>query len=146
MTCCLFSAKPLSRHSEVGCTQSVENLLLVYCSFWTTFTDWGRVTHICVSLSNRLFRQWLVACSAPNHYLKQYCVIVNFSENFIEIRQCAYRKMDLPCRLPMPTIMSQPQYVHQRRYCGNSSASLKIVWTNGRYSNVWKTKSTISGF
>ena len=36
------------------------------------------VPHICVSeLGQRWFRQWLVACSAPSHYLDQCWVIVN---------------------------------------------------------------------
>ena len=38
------------------------------------------VPHIFVSeLSPHWFRQWLVAYSAPSHYLNQYCVIVNWT-------------------------------------------------------------------
>ena len=36
--------------------------------------------HICVSESGQhWFRQWLVAFSAPSHYLNQCCVIVNWT-------------------------------------------------------------------
>ena len=43
-----------------------------------SLTHWGRVTHICVStLDHNWFRYWLVACSAPSHYLNQCCHILN---------------------------------------------------------------------
>ena len=36
--------------------------------------------HICVSeLGKHCFRQWLVACSAPSHYLNQWWLIVNWT-------------------------------------------------------------------
>ena len=39
-------------------------------------THWGRVTHICVrKLCHHCLTQWLVACSAPSHYLN----IVNWT-------------------------------------------------------------------
>ena len=43
-------------------------------------THWGRVTHICViKLGHHWFRYWLVACSAPSHYLNQCWNIVNWT-------------------------------------------------------------------
>ena len=38
------------------------------------------VPHICVSESGQhWFKWWLVAYSAPSHYLNQYCIIVNWT-------------------------------------------------------------------
>ena len=38
------------------------------------------VLHICISeLGQHWFRQWLVACSAPSHYLNQCSLIVNWT-------------------------------------------------------------------
>ena len=46
-------------------------------NFWT---HWGRVMHICVvELGHHWFRQWLVTCSAPSHYLNQCWNIVNWT-------------------------------------------------------------------
>ena len=40
---------------------------------------WNQVAHICVSkLDHHWFRWWLVAWSAPSHYLKQWWYIVNW--------------------------------------------------------------------
>ena len=41
---------------------------------------WGRVTHICGgNIDQHCFRKWLVACSAPSHYLNQCWNIVNWT-------------------------------------------------------------------
>ena len=60
------------------------------------------VPHICVSKSDQhWFRQWLVAYSAPSHYLNQCWVIVNwtrgrnFSEILIKIQNIPFTKMHL---------------------------------------------------
>ena len=38
------------------------------------------MTHICVTnLGHHWFTLWLVACSAPNHYLNQCCIVVNWT-------------------------------------------------------------------
>ena len=43
-------------------------------------THWGRATHICVTkVGYHWFRQWLVACSAPSHYLNKCWIIVNWT-------------------------------------------------------------------
>ena len=43
-------------------------------------THGGRVTHICVNiLDHHWFRSWLVAWSAPSHYLNQCWDIVNWT-------------------------------------------------------------------
>ena len=64
-------------------------------------THCGRVTHICVGeLDQHWFRQWLVACQAPSHYLNQSCWFsigrlgTNFSEIQIEIN-FSFMKMHL---------------------------------------------------
>ena len=40
-------------------------------------THWGRVTNTCISKLHHWFRKWLVAWSAPSHYLKQCWDIAN---------------------------------------------------------------------
>ena len=51
------------------CNNDLEKYLL---------THWDRVTHICVGKLNIFwFRLWLVACSAPSHYLNQCWNIAN---------------------------------------------------------------------
>ena len=48
---------------------------LTFCSFISLL-----VTHKCDSkLGQNCFRQWLIACSAPIHYLYQYWIIVNWT-------------------------------------------------------------------
>ena len=45
-----------------------------------TLTHLPLVQHLCVSeMGQHLFRQWLVGCSAPSHYLNQRWVIVNWN-------------------------------------------------------------------
>ena len=44
--------------------------------FIFVLTYWGRVTHIC---ANHWSRQWLVAWTAPTHYLNQCWNIVNWT-------------------------------------------------------------------
>ena len=48
--------------------------------YWRVLSHLPPVPHICVSESDQhWFRQWLVACSAPSHYLNQCCYIVNWT-------------------------------------------------------------------
>ena len=55
-----------------------ENVQLFQLWIISYTSHWGRVTHICVvELGHHWFRQWLVACSAPSHYLNQCRNIVN---------------------------------------------------------------------
>ena len=43
-------------------------------------THWDQVTHICViELGHHWFRQWLVVCLAPSHYLDQCWKIFNWT-------------------------------------------------------------------
>ena len=58
--------------------------------------------HICVSeLDQHCFRQWLVAYSAPNHYLNQFYLLpigtlgTNSSEILIKIQSFSFTKMHL---------------------------------------------------
>ena len=62
-------------------------LLRMYVIWWTgcggsiilSLNHKGRVRHICISKPGQhWFRLWLVACSAPSHYLKQWWLIVNW--------------------------------------------------------------------
>ena len=57
-------------------------LLTGYTIFqiWTMINSSPPVPHICVGeLGQHWFRQWLVACSAPSHYLNQYWLVVNLT-------------------------------------------------------------------
>ena len=72
-----------------------------------TFSTWGRVTHICVlELGHHWFIYWLVACSAPSHYLNQWSFLVNwtlwtkFSGIFTETKTFSLAKLHLKYRLP----------------------------------------------
>ena len=60
------------------------------------------VPHICISKSGQhWFRHWLVAYSAPSHYLNQCWIIVNWTLrnkllwNFIKIQNLSFTKMHL---------------------------------------------------
>ena len=47
-----------------------------YITYKTDLTHWGGVTHIYIGKTNHhWFTLWLVAWTAPSHYLKQYCII-----------------------------------------------------------------------
>ena len=82
-------------------------------------THWGRVTHICVvELGHHWFRQWLVACSAPSHYLNQCWNIVNWTfrnklqwifyrNSNIFIQEIAFE--NVVCNVA--SILSRPQWV-----------------------------------
>ena len=39
----------------------------------------GRLSKKCVLITPHWFRWWLVGCSAPTHYLNQYCLIDNLN-------------------------------------------------------------------
>ena len=63
-----------NRRFSISCTFGM------YCIHYDTkwLTHWGRVTHICVGkLNHHWFKWWLVAWSAPSHYLNQCWNIVN---------------------------------------------------------------------
>ena len=67
----------------------------------THLTHWNRVTHICVSkhIGHHWFSQWLVACSAPSHYLNKcwgifnWTLQTNFSKIWIEIQAFSLNRM-----------------------------------------------------
>ena len=73
--------------------------------FTTYLTHWGRVTHILVgNLGHHWFRERLLVCSAPSHYLIQCCNIViwthgnklqlNFNQNpYIFIQENAFENV-----------------------------------------------------
>ena len=81
-------------------------------------THWGRVTRICQLTNQHWFRKWLVAWSAPSHYLNQCWDIVNwklgtnFSELLIEIHTFSFKKM----HLKMMSILSRPQCVNDASF------------------------------
>ena len=70
---------PYNRKLEPG--KDLEKcVVLIHGNVWEPchLTHWGQVTHIFTSkLCDHWFRQWLVACSAPSHYLNQCRHIVN---------------------------------------------------------------------
>ena len=55
-----------------------EILLSEICGAIICISHWGRVMHIWVgNTGHHMFRWWLVACSAPSHYLNQCWNMVN---------------------------------------------------------------------
>ena len=61
----LIKAEPGCLSTRAHGTHSGDNLGM-------DLTHWGQVMHICISrLDHHWFRQWLVAWSAPSHYLHQ---------------------------------------------------------------------------
>ena len=84
-------------------------LPIVFRSAWLALTlDWDRLTHlplvphVCVSESHQHWlRLWLVAYSAPSHYLNQCWDIVNwtlgtnFSEISIKRKDLSFTKMQM---------------------------------------------------
>ena len=78
------------------------NLQLLIISVYATIclTHWGRVTHICVvDLGHHWFRYWLVACSAPSHYLNLCWNIVYWTFRhklqWIGIQSFSFKKLHL---------------------------------------------------
>ena len=97
------------------------------CTFLTwILTHWGRVKHICISnLGYHWFRLWLVACSAPSHYLNRCWHIVDwtfgskFQWNFYQhlnifIQENAFE--DVVCEIT--DIFSWPRCVKSLELCG----------------------------
>ena len=79
----------------------------------------GRLTHVCVrKLGHHWFQWWLVACSAPTHYLNKWWIIVvsifrnkslwNWNKNATVFFQENTFENDI-CK--MSAILSQPQCV-----------------------------------
>ena len=66
-------------------------------------------------LGHHWSRQWLVACSAPSHYLNQCWIIVNwtyFSEIWIEILSFSFKKMQLKkSSAKMVAILSRGRWI-----------------------------------
>ena len=63
---------------------------------------WARVTHICICKPyHNWFRLWLVAWTAPSHYLNNVGILltgafgINFSEMLIEIQTFSFKEMHL---------------------------------------------------
>ena len=69
-----ISSKKKSEHLSTNTTA------LSVAAFLEIRFGWRRVTYICVcNLSHHWFTQWLVACAASSHYLKQCWTIVNWT-------------------------------------------------------------------
>ena len=133
------------------------NLQLLIISVYATIclNHWGRVTHICVvDLGHHWFRYWLVACSAPSHYLNLCWNIVywtfrhklqwNFNRNsIIFIQEIAFANVF--CK--MASILSGPQWVKddgsqyfEWRYCEHrcvSDALWCVLTTNNIYTLIY---------
>ena len=76
-----FSADiTVCRYQEMCCNIIARNYVFRLHSKYSFLTHWCRVAHICFSrLDHRWFRLWLVAWSAPSHYLNQSLNIVNWT-------------------------------------------------------------------
>ena len=68
----------------------------------TALTYLPLVPHICVgSLGHHWFRQWLVACSTPSHYVNQCWLIANWTpRNEFQWNHFHSKKCIRNCRLP----------------------------------------------
>ena len=117
-------------------------------TFCDALTHWSRVTHACVgNLCHNWFSYWLVAFSAPNHYLNQCCIIVNSTirEKFrwhpnrnlnIFIQENVFEKV--VCDIA--TILTWPQCVH----LDTSIPTLK--WSVLRLSPSYRDMSPIQSW
>ena len=66
-------------HTRIQHTHT-RTFILVFSKQQTCLTHWGRVTHVCVSKQgHHRSRKWLVAWSAPSHYLNRWWNIVNWT-------------------------------------------------------------------
>ena len=93
------------------------------------------MAHICVAKLSHWCRQWLVACSAPSHYLNQCWHTVNwtlaneFQWNFIwNSRKCIWNslcKMAAILSLPECVNSSPPSAAYMRQWTG--SALVEII-------------------
>ena len=113
-------------------------------------THWGRVTHICVvEMGHHRFRKWLVACSAPSHYLNQCWNIVNwtlrnklqwtFNRNSnIFIQEIAFE--NVVCK--MASILSRPQYV--KNNCGMLQYNTNPKLSHQNFPNKFLWKSAVN--
>ena len=97
-------------------------LMIQHLKYNTALIHWGRVTHICVG--NLTIIGWLVAWSAPSHYLNQYWNSVdwtprnklqwNVNRNFYI---CNQENPFENVVWKMPVILSRPQYVKYAIRC-----------------------------
>ena len=98
---------PVTRYLLCKCRQTPE-YIIARGKCWVLrrgkLTYWGQMTHICVNiLGHNWFRLWLVACSAPSHYMyPNQCwffvtgfVGTNLREISIEIQTVSLKKMQL---------------------------------------------------
>ena len=108
--------------NRIGFTQTgMIRRVTVKCP--TFLTHWSRVTHICISkVGHNWFRQWLVACSVPSHYLNQCWNIINLTlkikiqlnvkwNSYIIIQENAFE--NVICK--MAAILSRPRRVKWRQ-------------------------------
>ena len=138
----LLLSSALFSYSVTFCTDQYMVLLvymLVSWLFLTTYilhmllTHLSLVPHICITeLGRHWFREWLVACSAPSHYLNQHWVIVNltprnklqwnFNQNTkLFIHENASK--NIVCK--MAAILSWGRWVKQIVLCLNASIHWK---------------------
>ena len=100
--------------------------------FLYVLTHWGRVTHKCaIDMSHLWFRYWLVAYSAPNHYLNQCWNIVGAKlgnkcrrnlkrDSYICIKENAFENVVWV----MVAILSRSQYA---KHPSSTAASHKLL-------------------
>ena len=84
-------------------------------------THLPQVPHICVSeLGQRWFRQWLIACSAPSHYLNQCWPVVNWTHrNKFQWNSNRNTKLSIQKKMHLK-IPGGDEYIHMCCYVSNS--------------------------
>ena len=114
--------------------------------FDVTLTHWGRVMHICVGNITIIGSNWLVAWSAPSHYLNQCWNIVNWTIRnkrqwklnknlFIFVQENGFENV-----WKMAAILSGPQCVNVLWVCGRrySPVSESRTLVNHRITHTLK--------
>ena len=112
-------------------TTELTKLGMDFSNFLRLLTHLPLVPHICISeLGQHWFRKWLVAYSAPSHYLNQCCLIVNWTIqwNFNQNTKFFIYKM----HLKMSSAKWRPLYP-RRDESRISNMILLISWRHSRW-------------
>ena len=119
------------------------------------------LTHICIGeMGHHCFRQWLVACSTPSHYLKQYLLIAiglletNFSEILIGLLPFSFKKIHLKMSsAKMAAILSKGRWVNCALHSKQTQTDYlnpPLLWTRsqrGKYSKcIYFNKTFLQNF
>ena len=99
------------------------DLHLSYSIHWfhpPLFTHRGRMTYICTHQpGHSCFRQWLVACLVPCHFLNQCWLIVNWTKKLLtKMQQFPHKKISfhIPCTNCWPFLLSLDVLVYFQIY------------------------------